>query len=223
MKDGIAGAWGSSAIHSHIIHTDVIKSTDPGAPVKAASVLRSGGVIVYPTETLYGIGALASDEMSVKRVFETKGRPHASPIPFLGRDRGMLAEYVEFNNTGHLLAEKFWPGPLTLVLKDKGKLPELITAGSGKAAVRVSAHPFVMRLFNILEGPVTSTSANISGARNLLDFNDIYRVFDGKVELIIDSGNIAPSKGSTVVDLTTTPPVILREGDLAVGKLKEFI
>jgi len=200
----------------------MIKASDPEAPEKAASVLRSGGVIVYPTETLYGLGALVSDEVSVERVFEIKGRPPASPIPVLGRDQGMLEEVVEFNNPAHLLAEKFWPGPLTLVLKDKGKLPESITAGTGKAAVRVSAHPFVRRLFNELNGPLTSTSANPSGGENLLKFNDIYRTFNGKVELIIDSGNIPPSKGSTVVDVAASPPEILREGDLSINKLKEF-
>ncbi|HVY54564.1 MAG TPA: L-threonylcarbamoyladenylate synthase [Thermodesulfobacteriota bacterium] len=200
----------------------MIGASDPEAPEKAASILRSGGVIVYPTETLYGIGALASNGTSVERVFEIKGRPHASPIPVLGRDLGMLEEVAEFNAAARLLAENFWPGALTLVLKDKGKLPELITAGTGKTAVRVSAHPFVARLFKELDGPLTSTSANPSGGGNLLEFSHIYREFNGRVELIIDSGNIPPSKGSTVVDVTTTPPEILREGDLSISKLKEF-
>lgn len=200
----------------------MIEASDPDAPEKAAAVLRSGGVIVYPTETLYGIGAQAANGKSVERVFEIKGRPHGSPIPILGRDVEMLAQFAEFNDTAHLLADKFWPGPLTLVLKDTGRIPALVTAGSGKVAVRVSAHPFVLRLFDGLNEPVTSTSANISGGENLLDFDDIYRVFDGKVELIIDSGNIPPSKGSTVVDVTTTPPGILRVGDLGMNKLKEL-
>jgi L-threonylcarbamoyladenylate synthase len=134
----------------------------------------------------------------------------------------MLEEVVEFNETAASLAENFWPGPLTLVLREKGKLPEIITAGTGKAAVRVSAHPFVIRLFNNLDGPITSTSANPSGGDNLLEFHNVYDAFNGKVELIIDSGNIPPSKGSTVVDATTTPPEIIREGDITFRKLKEF-
>jgi len=215
-------AQGQSAIDRSRVSTEVFKASDPEAPRKAASVLKSGGIIIYPTETLYGIGAPALNDMSVERVFEIKGRPYASPIPVLGKDQGMLEEVAEFNDTAHLLAEKFWPGPLTLVLKDKGRLPKLITAGTGKAAVRVSAHPFVTRLFDLLDGPLTSTSANPSGGDNLLDFIYIYRTFTGHVELIIDSGNIPPSKGSTVVDVTTTPPEILREGDLAISKLKEF-
>jgi L-threonylcarbamoyladenylate synthase len=185
-------------------------------------VLKKGGIIIYPTETLYGIGALALSEKPVERVFDIKGRPHGNPIPVLGRDRKMLEELVEFNEAALGLAENFWPGPLTLVLKDKGKLPALITAGTGKAAVRVSANPFVMSLFNELDCPLTSTSANPSGGENLLEFDYIFRTFDGKVELIIDSGNIPPSKGSTIVDATTTPPVILREGDVTSRRLKEF-
>ena len=171
---------------------------------------------------MYGIGALVSSEKSAGRVFAIKGRPHGSPIPVLGRDMKMLEEVVEFNETAASLAENFWPGPLTLVLKEKGKLPEVITAGTGKAAVRVSAHPFVIRLFNNLDIPITSTSANPSGGENLLEFHDIHDAFNGKVELIIDSGNIPPSKGSTVVDATTTPPEIIREGDITFRKLKEF-
>jgi L-threonylcarbamoyladenylate synthase len=134
----------------------------------------------------------------------------------------MLEELVEFNASALTLAENFWPGPLTLVLNDKGKLPGLITAGTGKAAVRVSADPFVRGLFNVLEGPLTSTSANLSGGENLLEFEYIYDTFNGKVELIVDSGNIPPSKGSTIVDATATPPAILREGDITARKLKEF-
>jgi len=218
----IAGERGLRAIDGPRIPTEVIGASDPEAPEKAASVLRNGGVVVYPTETLYGIGALATNETSVERVFEIKGRPPVSPIPVLGKDRGMLEEVAEFNDQARLLAEKFWPGPLTLVLKDKGKLPKLITAETGKIAVRVSAHMFVSKLFNELEGPLTSTSANPSGGGNLHNFINIYRTFNGHVELIIDSGNIPTSKGSTVVDVTTTPPEILRQGDLAISELKEF-
>lgn len=202
--------------------TEVIKADDPGAPEKAASVLKKGGIIIYPTETLYGIGAVASNEQSVSRVFEIKGRPHGKPIPVLGRDKKMLAEIVEFNEAASSLAKKFWPGPLTLVLREKGKLPGLITAGTGKAAVRVSANPFVIRLFTLMDDPITSTSANLSGSDNLLEPDYIYETFKGTVELIIDSGNIPPSKGSTVVDATAIPPVIIREGDITLGDLKEF-
>ena len=200
----------------------MIHASDTEAARKAASVLISGGVIIYPTETLYGVGATATNAASVEKVFTIKGRPHGNPIPVLGRDLKMLEEVAEFNDTARTLSKKFWPGALTLVLKDLGRLPKLITAGTGKAAVRVSAHHFVAKLFEELDAPLTSTSANPSGGGNLLDFNQLCDEFIGRVELIIDSGNIPPSKGSTVVDLTTTPPEILREGDLSIAKLKEF-
>jgi L-threonylcarbamoyladenylate synthase len=202
--------------------TEVIKADDPRSHEKAASILKSGGLIIYPTETLYGIGAIVSRIEAVTRVFEIKGRPEGKPIPVLGRDKKMLGEVVEFNETAASLAEKFWPGPLTLVLTERGNLPGPITAGTGKAAVRVSANPFVARLFTLIDEPLTSTSANLSGSDNLLEPEFIHRTFDGKVELIIDSGNIPPSKGSTVVDATATPPVIIREGDIDTVDLKEF-
>jgi L-threonylcarbamoyladenylate synthase len=203
--------------------TEVIKAEDSRSPEKAALILKRGGIIIYPTETLYGIGAVASQKEDVERVFEIKGRPLGKPIPVLGRDKRMLQGLVEFNESASLLAEKCWPGPLTLVLTEKGSLPELITACTGKAAVRVSANHFVARLFNFLDEPLTSTSANLSGSDNLLQPDDILKTFDGKVELIIDSGNIPPSKGSTVVDATTVPPVILRQGDLDSDQIKEFL
>jgi L-threonylcarbamoyladenylate synthase len=203
--------------------TEVIKADDPQSPEKAAYVLKSGGIIVYPTETLYGLGAIVSRKEAVTRVFEIKGRPYGKPIPVLGRDKQMLEGLAEFNETAASLAEKFWPGPLTLVLTERGNLPELVTAGTGKAAVRVSANTFVAGLFNLIDEPLTSTSANLSSGDNLLDPDNIYQTFNGKVELIIDSGNIPPSKGSTVVDVTTIPPAIIREGDIDISDLKEFL
>ena len=105
----------------------------------------------------------------------------------------------------------------------KRDLPDLISAGTGKVAVRISNHPFVRRLFELISEPLTSTSANISGEENLFNFNEIYGTFKGKVDLIVDSGNLSPSKGSTVIDLTVKPPRIVREGDISREALREFV
>ena len=203
--------------------TEVIKAEAPGSPEKAAGVLEKGGVIVYPTETLYGIGALVSCAAAVERIFDIKGRPKAMPIPVLVRDFEMLGSIAAPTSLAERLAGRFWPGALTIILKAAGELDPIITAGTGNVAVRISAHPFVRALFEYIDIPLTSTSANPSGAGNILKSSYIYDTFRDKVELIIDSGNIPASKGSTIVDLAAGSPRIVREGDLSSRKLKEYL
>ncbi len=203
--------------------TEVIKAQDPDSGKIAADALTRGGVIVYPTETLYGIAAAALDERAVDRVFRIKGRPKNMPIPLLVKDIDMLATVVEVNDRAFALAANFWPGALTLILNKKGNLPEVITAGTGKVAVRISGHNFVKSLFHYFNQPITSTSANVSGGENLTNLDDIQRAFSERVDLIIDSGNIPASKGSTILDLTVNPPKILRPGDIKEQELKEYI
>ena len=203
--------------------TLIIKTDESGAPETTASILNAGGVIIYPTETLYGIGALVFCEDAVQRIYEIKGRPSGRPIPILVKDTDMLERVAEVNDCALSLAKKFWPGALTLVLKEKGRLPALITAGTGKVAVRVSSNKFVKRLFQFIDSPLCSTSANISGEKNLLSFDYIRSTFRNKVDLIVDSGNIPPSKGSTIIDTTVRPPKLIREGDVTARELKEFL
>lgn len=203
--------------------TEVIKENRSESVQKAASILKGGGVIIYPTETLYGIGALARNEVAVEKIFQIKGRPEGKPIPILVKDKEMLSEVAELTEESHLLVDRFLPGPLTLVLREKEKLPNLITGGTGKLAARISKHSFVKSLFELIDEPITSTSANISGEENLFNISEIRKRFVGKVELIVDSGNLPPSKGSTVVDLTVKPSLIIREGDISKHDLEEFL
>ena len=206
-----------------MLQTEVILAEHPESAVKAARVLNEGGVIVYPTETLYGLGALASNNEAVERIFNIKGRPYGKPIPLLVKDKEMLLKIAEDNRLVDPLSEHFWPGRLTLILKQTSTLPELITAGTGKIAIRISSYPFLQNLFDIIDEPLTSTSANLSGDHNLLDYGELFETFNSKVDLIIDSGNIPASRGSTIIDLTLDPPQIVREGDIKTDILKEFI
>lgn len=135
----------------------------------------------------------------------------------------MLERIAGINERVLSLSGRFWPGPLTLVVKEKTGLPELITSGTGKVAVRVSCAEFVKRLFKYIDHPLCSTSANLSGAENILEFDKIVEMFEDKVDLIVDSGNLPPSKGSTILDVTVSPPEILREGDVSTQDLKEFL
>lgn len=203
--------------------TEIISQNDPQCPDKAASVLKSGGVIVYPTETLYGIGALGTNSNAVERIFDIKGRPHGKPIPLLIKDIEMLSKIAIGNPLAASLSEEYWPGKLTIILEQIAELPDLITCGTGKIALRISSHPFLLDLFKLIEEPLTSTSANISDGPNIIDPKELFETFNGKVDLIVDSGKIPSSKGSTIVDLTIDPPQILRDGDVDSKTLKEFI
>jgi L-threonylcarbamoyladenylate synthase len=203
--------------------TEVIKEEKPESPKIAALIINNGGTIVYPTETLYGLGANALSEISVRRVFVVKGRPHGKPIPLLVKDIEMFDQIAYVTERASKLIDRFLPGALTLVLNQKVKLPELITADTGKVAVRISSHPFVRRLFEYISQPLTATSANISGRNNLYDINEVIDAFRSSVDLIIDSGSLHPSKGSTVVDLTQTPPSIIREGEISRELIEGFL
>lgn len=202
--------------------TEVIKEEHPESPEVAALIINGGGTIVYPTETLYGLGANALSEISVRRVFIVKGRPQGKPVPVLVKDIEMFHEVANVTEQASRLVDRFLPGALTLVLNQKIKLPALITADTGKIAVRISSHPFVKRLFNHISKPLTATSANISGRNNLYDINDIIDAFRSRVDLVIDSGSLHPSKGSTVVDLTQSPPSIVREGEISRELIEGF-
>jgi L-threonylcarbamoyladenylate synthase len=203
--------------------TEVIKEEKPESPKIAALIINNGGTIVYPTETLYGLGANALSEISVRRVFVVKGRPHGKPIPLLVKDIEMFDQIAYVTEQASKLIDRFLPGALTLVLNQKVKLPELITADTGKVAVRISSHPFVRRLFEYISQPLTATSANFSGRNNLYDINEVIDAFRSSVDLIIDSGSLQPSKGSTVVDLTQTPPSIIREGEISRELIEGFL
>lgn len=202
----------------------IVNALIEGSAEEACRVLKEGGVIVYPTETLYGIGALAANTEAVKRVFDIKGRQSSKPIPILVKDLGMMEEYAEVEGAALGLIAEFMPGPLTLVLRDKGRLPKEITAGTGKIAVRISSSEFVKNLFSDLDEPITSTSANLSGAPNIFTIKELAEAFSDKVDLIMDSGNLSQSGssalGSTLLDMTQSPPEFLREGDIKVHTLK---
>lgn len=203
------------------VKTKVIHSESPESAKMASEVLKQGGVIVYPTETLYGIAVRALDKTAAEKVFEIKGRPKNMPIPILVKDISMAETVAEINDTAVKLGGKYWPGALSLIVKEKGLLPEVITAGTGKVAVRISANPFVKSLFGHFDEPITSTSANMSGGENITRFDDLKREFSGRVDLIIDSGNIPSSLGSTIVDVTVNPPKIARAGDIKEEEIME--
>ena len=177
--------------------------------------LRAGGVVVFPTDTLYGVGADVFNVAALARVFSLKGRPLGMALPVLvsGWDQvPMVAEDVP--DLASRLAQRFWPGPLTLVLPRSPLLPELVTGGLDTVAVRMPDHPIPLTLARELGRPVTGTSANRSGEPDLLTVEAVEAHLDGKVDYIFRCGPAPAGVASTVVDVTTGTARLVREGAL---------
>lgn len=194
-----------------------IMRIDPALPSspfidKVVEVINGGGVVIYPTETLYGLGANPLDPEAMKKLYAIKGRKKAKPIPFLIKDQKMLETFVEdIPPIGRQLIDRYWPGALTLIFRAKEGLPAPLRRGSGTIGLRISSHPIARLIVETVDAPLTSTSANPSGERELPDIQSIAQAFWDQVDLIIDGGQV-PGQGSTVVDLTVTPPRVVREG-----------
>ncbi|NIS08072.1 MAG: threonylcarbamoyl-AMP synthase [Candidatus Dadabacteria bacterium] len=201
----------------------VIKADSPDAVKRTVEILRSGGVIVYPTDTLYGLGALVSIEQAVQRIFEIKGRKPEMSLPVLAKDFEMLEHYAEVPIKYAEMVRKNMPGPFMAILKLKQYLNPIITGGRDTIGIRISNNNFVIQLMENLDEPLISTSANLSGTGNIYDISELIDVFGNMVDLVIDSGSISASKGSTIVDFTVTPPEVLREGDLEKARLAKYL
>ncbi|MCJ7663326.1 MAG: L-threonylcarbamoyladenylate synthase [Desulfobacterales bacterium] len=179
---------------------------------KAVRVIQEKGVIIYPTETLYGLGAHPLFPEAMQRIYAIKGRQEAKPIPFLIKDQEMLATLVEeVPSLGRELMERYWPGPLTLIFRAKQGLLPPLRSNSGTIALRISSHPVAQGIVEALDAPLTSTSANLAGEEDFVDIEELAQLFGSQVDLIIDGGKVS-GKGSTVIDLTVTPPRIVRQG-----------
>ncbi|MBI4849323.1 MAG: threonylcarbamoyl-AMP synthase [Nitrospirae bacterium] len=184
---------------------------------RALETLNSGGIIAYPTESFYALGVLAADETAVKKLFELKKRPVGKPLPVIVGDMDTLRSVVEnVPVNAENLIRKFWPGPLTMIFKAKDNVPFLLTGGSGKVAVRIPGESVALHLTSALKLPVTSTSANPSGELPAEDTGAVVKYFGEKIDLIIDGGKAPGGKPSTIVDVTVVPPVVLREGRIAL-------
>lgn len=186
--------------------------------VHALEILASGGIIAFPTDTVYGLGALTFDNAAIESVYTAKDRPLEKAIPILIGDLSDL-DKVGFDIPDMALrfASRFWPGPLTCVIPKKLTLPRAVSATS-TVAVRIPDHPDALALLQAA-GPMAVTSANISGAQNPLTAQDVYGQLNGRIPLILDGGKTPGGIPSTVVDCTGEKPVILREGPLTLENL----
>ncbi len=192
--------------------------------LEAARVIKDGGVVVFPTETVYGIGADALNSAAVKMIFEAKGRPLDNPLIVHISDLDQLSIIsIEVGEDVYRLAEKFWPGPLTLILYKSEKIPYEVTAGLETVAVRMPAHPVALRLIELSGTPIAAPSANPSGKPSPTSGEHVKRDMMGKVDVIIDSGDTLYGVESTIIDITRDPPVLLRPGALSVEDVEKVL
>jgi len=186
------------------------------------SILKRGGVVAFPTDTVYGLGACATDEQAVERVYELKKRPRTMALPLLLAGISQINEVAEnVPKVAWLLAYRFLPGALTLVLPKSDALPDIITAGGGTVAVRIPAHPIPIALAEGIEAPIVGTSANLSGKPSVLTADEVYAQFGDRIDLVVNGGRCPGGKESTVVDVTGETPFILREGAIAREELEQ--
>ena len=180
---------------------------------EAKRVLERGGLVIIPTETVYGI---ASKLEYAYKIYEAKRRPRNKPLPVQTTLKG-VEEVAELNGVARVLARKFWPGPLTIVMRAKPTVPKVVTAGTGKVGVRVPAHPFALRLLELV-GPLAVTSANLSGLKSPKSLDEV----TVEADLAIDAGPVSGTP-STVVDVTGPRITILREGPIKKREIENLI
>lgn len=205
---------------TRLLHTSP-ENPDPKTLEEAARALRQGGIVAYPTETLYGLGVDPFREDSLENLYGLKGRPGQWPVSILVKDLHMLGEVVrEIPSTAKRIMDTFLPGPLTVVLFARSCLPERITGGTGKVGVRISPHPLLDHLFALHPWPITSTSANPTGMPGARDAERVQAYFPEGLDVILDAGPAPGGTGSTVVDLTGDVPVIIREGAIPESQIR---
>jgi L-threonylcarbamoyladenylate synthase len=208
---------------SHIVKLDP-RSPDERLLKEAAAFLQAGKTVAFPTETFYALGASAYHEPALQKVFAIKGRMFDKPLPLIIHGESMLEEIaVRIPECARSLMRAFWPGPLTLIFKASEKIPPLLTASTGTVAVRDSSHPLARLLVKEARLPITSTSANISDKASCDSAEAVEQQLGDRLDLIIDGGPTPGGLPSTIVDLTVSPPRILREGAVSSQLLRSYL
>lgn len=189
-----------------------------------AGIIRSGGLVAVPTETVYGLAGNGLSEAAVSEIYRVKGRPERKPISLLvlGLEQAELfCESVP--ETAVKLAKAFWPGPLTMVLRRNDNVPDIVVSGGKTVGVRCPDHKLTLELIRLAGVPLAAPSANISGEESPQSAEAVLTYFDGKIDCVIDGGICAVGVESTIVDLTVDPPKILRQGGLSAEAIENCI
>lgn len=204
--------------------TPVLAAHDPNALAAAGDLLARGEVIALPTDTVYGIAADGMNPWAVEKLFIAKDRPSEKAIMLLLADvQDMERAAQDISRTARQLAERFWPGGLTLVVRARPTLPANLTAGTRTIGVRLPDAPLARALARALGRPLAATSANRSGGVNPRTAEDVLRDLDGRIALILDGGATPGSTPSTVLDCTVEPPRLLRDGAIPASVIEQWI
>ncbi len=213
----------SSAQNSNIccidpVHPDLSRVTE------AADVVKKGGMLVFPTRTLYGIGVDAFNQSAVNRIFKVKQRSACKPVSVLVKSiKDITSLAAEVPSAAIKFMNAFWPGNLTIVFAARPDVPSNLTAGTGKIGIRIPEHPVAVSLVAALDCPLTGTSANLSGKPGVDCIEGLPSEIINSVDRVINSGQLKGGIGSTVVDVTTDPPTIIREGEVSEEELSRII
>ncbi|SMC50967.1 translation factor SUA5 [Desulfocicer vacuolatum DSM 3385] len=191
---------------------------------KAATLIKQGGLVVFPAKCLYGLAVDASSSEAVSQIFKVKQRPPSNPILVLISDISWLGQLVaQVPQSAKAIMERFWPGDVTLVFEAGPNLPGALTAATGKIGVRLPQHPVARALVRAAGIPVTGTSANISGEKGCSRVDELdARLLQG-VDMVLDAGTLKGGKGSTVVDVTQFPPRVLRHGEIGEDEILQCV
>jgi len=201
-----------------------LKSPEIRAISEAATTIRTGGLVLYPTETVYGLGADACSDEAVAKVFVAKARPLENPIPVAVNSLELAQQIAELTPIAELVFKKFLPGPLTVVVKAKPKkISKLVTGGTENIGVRFPDHPVVLKLIDFVGGPITATSANLSGKSAPITIREALEQLGKRVDVVLDSGKCRLGAPSTVVDLSSDAPRVLREGPISRKELSKIL
>ena len=190
----------------------------------AAQIIRDGGLVAFPTETVYGLGANALDEQAAKKIYAAKGRPSDNPlIAHISSFEELAPLVLKIPEAGEKLSRAYWPGPLTLVFPKSGRVPYGTTGGLDTVAVRMPGDPLANRLIALAGVPIAAPSANTSGRPSPTTAQHVWQDMNGKIDMIIDGGPVGIGVESTIVDVSGSVPVLLRPGAVTIEMLRETV
>lgn len=190
---------------------------------QAAELIKQGKIVVFPTETVYGIGTNGLDENAVKKLYEVKQRPLSKPISLLVSNMEMVNLIAkDITEAEYKIMEKFFPGPLTIILKKKEIVPDVLTAGQHTVGVRMPRGEIARKLVEYANVPIAAPSANISGEPSGTNLQEIKKHFEGKVDYFIDGGNSELGLASTIVQVVEGKPQILRQGSITLEQINQI-
>lgn len=193
-------------------------------PDELVGIMRGGGLVAVPTETVYGLAGNGLDEKAVAEIYEVKGRPDVKPLSLMVHDAAAMERYCEnVPPQAYTLAGKFWPGPLTIVMKAKPCVPEIVRAGGETVGLRCPDHPLTLELLEKSGVPFAAPSANPSGEASPKNADSVLKYFDGKIDAVLDGGECGIGRESTLIDLSRTPYRILRQGALPADEIADAL